>query len=517
MGCDRLKRARGVRAARRAVQLLFLVLFVFLTFEAAYPPLVRPPANLLLRADPIAAVMSLSAARSASTAWRFWPAWVLLALSVFCGRFFCGWLCPLGTCFDAVGAIKPRALKYHRPRGGEMKELKRRAESGARPVRVRVKFIILAAVLGLSFAGVNLLYFASPLAIFNRSAYYLMLPGFPFLFIALLLLAFFYRPRFWCEEICPAGALMSLASLAGRRLGAGLKPLAVEKDSEACISCGACYRACSFGVDEPYTMRESGLLGSYDCSRCAACVAACPAGGALALKSFGLTLARSRGVARKRPRKNAPPGPARNAGRLSVSRKEFIASLGLGGMLLAGYSAGLRGTPEPLLRMPGAQDESRFLATCNRCAECVRACPTGCIRMMGLEGGLQRLWTPRFRPRTASCVFDECNQACQSVCPAGAILAVPPERTRIGVARINRRTCLGYRGRPCLICQERCRFNAIEADGLRPVAIAENCTGCGACEQGCPTEPASIVVQEAGAEPSAGGGGRRRGNRRRGN
>lgn len=196
--------------------------------------------------------------------------------------------------------------------------------------------------------------------------------------------------------------------------------------------------------------------------------------------------------------------------RFAISRGEFIGSMGLGAVLLAGYGVGLPKADQSVLRMPGAQDESAFLARCNRCLACARACPTGCLKPMGIDSGFQKLSTPRFVPREAGCIFEQCEQACQRVCPAGAIDALKPDEVFIGTAKVNKQTCLGWRGKSCIVCVERCRFNAIEVSGLRPRVIEEKCTGCGACEETCPTQQASIKVfppgQQATWQTSGGGG-----------
>ncbi|MBU4193856.1 MAG: 4Fe-4S binding protein [Actinobacteria bacterium] len=508
---------RRVETWRWVVRLAFLAFFVVLTFLAAYPPIYAPPSNLFLRFDPLAGLFALTAARSASVFFGYWPAWVLLGLTLLSSRFFCSWICPLGTCFDIVGALKPKALRYYRPHGKEMKALVEERRRGIRPRRIRVKYIILLLVLVLSLVGVNLLYLFSPLVVFNRGVYLILLPQVPVLLIILLLIAFLYRPRFWCEEICPLGVLFSLVSMVGKRPKAVFSPLSVVKDQEACIECGACYRNCPVGVDKSFTREESGRLRSADCTACGRCVDACPTEGALALTSFGLDLSRSSGVSRKRRtgekalEKPASYGEEPDQ-RLTVTRKEFIASVGIGAVMVAGYGVGLKGSGGPVLRMPGAQDESVFLAACTRCAECVRACPTGCIKPMGIEDGFQKLWTPRFHPRTAPCTFDKCDQACARVCPSGAITRQAPEYVAIGTAQVNRSTCLAWKGKICVVCKERCRFNAIDVDEhRRPHVNTDNCTGCGACQTACPTESASIQVFPVGRSPEWNGGGRRGG------
>lgn len=103
-----------------------------------------------------------------------------------------------------------------------------------------------------------------------------------------------------------------------------------------------------------------------------------------------------------------------------------------------------------------------------------------------------------------------CGRACAESCPVRAIRRPPDDRVRIGEAAITNAKCIAWsKGKACLICQERCAYQAIESDSRgRPRVMAEKCTGCGACQNTCFTNPdPAIVVYIAGAAPAQGGGG----------
>lgn len=170
------RRRRRLAVTRRVVQAAFLALFVLLAIEAAYPPLRLPASNFLLRLDPLAAVVSIITVHSLAVIAEFWPAWVLLGLTALSGRFFCAWICPLGTCFDAAGAAKPKALRYYQPSGSEVRELTESGGSATGRLRRAPKYVFLVLVLGLAFAGVNLLYIGSPMVVANRTVYQLLAP-----------------------------------------------------------------------------------------------------------------------------------------------------------------------------------------------------------------------------------------------------------------------------------------------------------------------------------------------------
>jgi ferredoxin len=68
----------------------------------------------------------------------------------------------------------------------------------------------------------------------------------------------------------------------------------------------------------------------------------------------------------------------------------------------------------------------------------------------------------------------------------------------IGVAEVAVSVCWLTEGRECGRCVAVCPYDAIrvQTDGFdsRVVVRREQCTGCGACEQECPTRPTRAIT-----------------------
>ncbi len=280
---------RTLHYTRRSVQLAFLAAFLLLAWAASYPPSRYLRENFFLRVDPLGA---LSAFMRASALLPLWPAMALLLLTFLSGRFFCGWICPLGTVLEMIPSplrLKKRRMEGIRPRGVDGAVLL----PGAR--RPRVKYLLLLALLVLLPFGVNLLWLFDPLVIAHRSAVQVFTGSLPLLFLGLLVLALAAGPRFWCQEVCPLGALLSAAGWAGRGLREDKALLSLVKDEAACVHCGRCALACPFWITEVADTGRSGRLLAFDCALCGECLEACPADGALSLVSLGRRIAVSTG------------------------------------------------------------------------------------------------------------------------------------------------------------------------------------------------------------------------------
>jgi len=148
------------------------------------------------------------------------------------------------------------------------------------------------------------------------------------------------------------------------------------------------------------------------------------------------------------------------------------------------------------IRPPGAIDESKFNETCQRCGDCIKACPASAIYPLAESFG-NAAGTPAIDPSKSPCVVCEGLQ-CTHVCPSGALLSVyEPHLIAMGVAEVYASVCVRTDGQDCTECVDRCPFGdtAIRFDDARPPVVLDGCTGCGVCEFYCPTTPKAITIR----------------------
>jgi len=189
----------------------------------------------------------------------------------------------------------------------------------------------------------------------------------------------------------------------------------------------------------------------------------------------------------------------------------------VGGIAWTGFLDGKK-SYATILRPPGAVAEQDFLAKCTKCGLCVEACPYKAL-ILAKPGDERPVGTPYFRMRENPCRM--CRDIpCTVNCPTGALSPslvsdieetgrqkLNVDRTRIGLAVIDRETCIAYWGIQCDACYRSCplidkaikvEYTKNERTGkhaiLAPVVHSEHCTGCGICEHACVTKKASVFV-----------------------
>lgn len=152
------------------------------------------------------------------------------------------------------------------------------------------------------------------------------------------------------------------------------------------------------------------------------------------------------------------------------------------------------------LRPPGALAENDFLQQCIGCFKCATACPNDCIEMASFEFGAANVHTPVINPRSQGCIL--CMR-CTEVCPTGALteissdIEVVAKEVKMGVAYLDENLCYSYFGRTCGVCYRACPLpGKAMTIGLyeQPTIHADQCVGCGLCEQSCIHMPQAIRV-----------------------
>jgi MauM/NapG family ferredoxin protein len=145
------------------------------------------------------------------------------------------------------------------------------------------------------------------------------------------------------------------------------------------------------------------------------------------------------------------------------------------------------------LRPPGAAPEAVLADLCTRCSKCVTVCPREAI--FGLPASYGRdAGTPAILARRAPCVMCD-GLECTRACPSGALSPLLPVDVKMGTAVVDRDRCVTFHGQPCEICHGACPVRgALRLEWGQPIVEPSLCTGCGACENACPTDPTSIFV-----------------------
>jgi len=496
------------KIGRKLVQVGFLGLFLYPLALVVYRRLtyrqVPLLTGLLLPWDPLLFLARLP--RVGREALIVGAPLLLMALTAVGGRFFCGWVCPLGTVLDLVRPLSPQRLRRRTRRAPGRLAQRLILPNG----NSYLKYVLALAALLTSLLSLKLVGLLDPLVVFQRAAtafasdyFALRNPGFDLylaaslLFIGIVALEL-WRPRFWCRHLCPQGALLgwlARCTLLNRRV------------SQACNYCGQCREACPMNA----IPKEPHNTDYRECHFCLNCEAACPQRaisfgfGPLAWAQWKPKRLRVGSQAKAGERKGrAFAGEYVRAERprlerllgVEVSRRGLLGGVVVSLGSLALWPALRLAPAKGLVRPPGALPEEEFLATCILCQECVRVCPTRGLKPAFLEGGLRALGTPHVVAREGGCQLNRsCDNLCARACPVGAIQIIPREKMRIGLARVDRRSCLAWdQGVRCLVCVEACPTQAATPHQGRVTVDSSKCSGCGICERACPVPGSAIHV-----------------------
>ena len=269
---------------------MLIFLWLFLQTESKGANELGYPVKIFLDADPLIFITTILSSRE----WyqTFYLAILVIVATVFLGRVFCGWVCPLGTLNNMVGSIKKRRLKTSTANWYQFKYyvlifllvsslFSLQLTGIADPISLLIRSFSLAVYPLISYATsatFDAFYNANIPFLVNVSEFiysilkkiflpfqqpfYLQSAFVGFLFLLILGLNLVER-RFWCKYLCPLGGLLGILSRY-----AFLR----RSVSEDCNDCGACARACQGSA----TPDPEGSWRNTECFYCMDCDDLCP-------------------------------------------------------------------------------------------------------------------------------------------------------------------------------------------------------------------------------------------------
>jgi len=510
-----------MQKSRRIFQILFFLFFVYLFVSARYPYEVVIESDLMLRFSPLIPLFEFLDGFSFN--WLFWPGLVIILFTPFVGRFFCSWICPLGTTLDVTDRLIKTPSNKISNKWDKLRYLK-------------FGILIFAAILAVF--SINVWGYLDPLSIMNRVFTVILYPvftaftensflqltnisfledisysGYDFfkeiimpedqshlqqifwigLFFLLILSAEKLSKRFWCRYLCPAGAWLGFLSqfrLYERIVGS------------ECPECNLCQIECKMNAIPEGDVSQTNKV---ECIECFNCGAVCPS-------KFNAITYRWRWK------------PYHS--QVNYDRRKFLTTSAASVAALGLLSIGLKNKDDKhkLIRPPGSLPEEEFLNKCIKCMECVRICQSNgrCLQPDSIHDDVLQLWAPIAVMREGYCEYN-CN-LCGEVCPTEAIIPLALEekkKTPMGLAYFDKNLCIPFaQNKDCIVCEEHCptpdkaiKFeekDIFQLDGSvkkvkYPYVIRDLCIGCGICEHKCPLpgEPGIFVTTENELRPTA--------------
>lgn len=438
---------------RKLSQLIFLVVAVYLAIIHN---------SLIFKIDPLHFLVTSISSRQVVVPllWSLIP----LILTLFLGRYFCGWVCPVGTMLDII-----KVPSIH---------------SSYRFVfSTRFKYYLLISIGITAILGLQLSWLLDPFSLLHRAIgvipynkpVIIVSPSEKLLFVADLsrivvvtlflsiLVANLFDSRFWCKTHCPLGALYGILarfSWLNRKI------------NDKCINCKKCETVCPMDTIDP----EKFIAKKSECTICFECQRICPANAI----EFGFN------------KKTDQP-------KFSLSRRYLLTSFVAGVVTLPLLRLIKTRCDYTLIRPPGVVNDQEFLDKCIRCSKCMEICPTQGLLPAVLSSKLEGFYSPHLVPRIGYCAYS-CNQ-CGQVCPTGAIPSLSltaKQKFPIGIAAINYTKCIR-----CLTCEEMCPVPE-KAIHIReeqynnkltstPYVVPDLCIGCGICENKCPVQGTAAI------------------------
>jgi ferredoxin len=435
----------------------------------------------------------------------------VLLLTLFSGRTYCSFLCPLGILQDLFSRT-----------GGRIKKRFRRFGFKNPHTVIRYGLLVITLIVTLIW-GIYFLTLLDPYSIFGRFITYFIKPlvlilnnflsgimgkfdiyeivntpitKFPLLvyiipsfFLLMIGIMSLTKGRLYCNTICPVGTFLGLISK--------VSFIRIKFDEVKCTRCGRCSIACKSSCID-FLNHDVDISRCVDCFNC---LKSCPD----KALSYGVVTIK---------KKNQE---------VDTERRKVIAGSVLLLLGLSNSSSGQNVTaPKPTKAStvketrkypvcpPGSAGIDNFTKKCTACSLCISICPNNVLIPSVKEYGIAGIMQPRLDYHKSFCTY-ECIK-CLDICPTGALLPLALEAkklTQIGKAVFIKDNCIVKTEKTaCGACSESCPTKAVhmipfEGKLLIPETKDEICIGCGHCEFACPTTPYKAIFVDGNPEHKA--------------
>ncbi len=291
---------------RRFIQLTFFVVINYVIIEWIFSinlksfevfvkalPILNSPRNPLSKGAGFVEYIFYSIAKGE---FPFFIIALFLLFILFTNRFFCGWICPIGTIQDGLSAL-----------GAKNKTFKKETHDSLLKFKYFLIVLLLIIIVPLGVTKTTDIAFHNdykenlgswaeqPVGFFSLSEYiFVFFPNlmteifenweetaleplfsdfwvfFFFLFYLIVITLAIFYPRFYCKYMCPFGAIAARLSR--------YSFLKLTRSPVRCVGraeCGICERVCPKQIrilDEPYEF----FTGNGECNLCGKCIDKCP-------------------------------------------------------------------------------------------------------------------------------------------------------------------------------------------------------------------------------------------------
>lgn len=177
-------------------------------------------------------------------------------ISIFKGRFWCGWFCPRGSFLEKF------FTRFHSNK--ESKDSFKRTAKNYAYDFFKTKAFRISFLTFMMFMMTIQVYRAWPDPEKIGAALVMLLA---ITTVISIILGILVHPRTWCA-FCPIGTMSSWVAN---------KDYHLKIDQKKCVDCMLCYSVCPVKID-PTLFKSSGKITHKDCLKCEVCLRHCPVG-----------------------------------------------------------------------------------------------------------------------------------------------------------------------------------------------------------------------------------------------